>query len=210
MSDESSVELIFDHHVVAVTEMQYKGLRLVGYKRSRIKRAADPTNIERFLSHFGVSPAVCCTIYENLQRTAVIQARIENGSDTTLKWFLMALHFLRRYPTEDEREAIFDVSKPYGAMRQWEYVEKIQALKAEKIVWDDTFYVEEEDWIVSVDGTHCWIQEPGKTSFNISHNKLPRVSRHILTQPPHAVPIQGIPLGHKTPRSTLINTIKLA
>ncbi len=57
MSDESSVELNLDHHIVAVKEMQYKGLRLVGYNRGRIKRAADPTNIERFLSHFGVSPA---------------------------------------------------------------------------------------------------------------------------------------------------------
>jgi hypothetical protein len=117
----------------------------------------------------------------------VNQARIENGSDTTLKWFLMALHFLRRYPTEDEREAIFDVSKPYGAKRQWEYVEKIQALKEEKIVWDDTFYVEEEDWIVSVDGTHCWIQEPGKASFNVSENYpgsvgIPLPNHHMLFQ----------------------------
>jgi DDE superfamily endonuclease len=162
MSDESSIE----HHIIAVKEMQYKGLRLVGYTRTRIKRAADATNIERYQSHYGVSPGVCCTIYEDLQITAVEEARINNGSDTTLKWFLIALHFLRRYPTEDEREALFDVSKPYGAQKQWEFVEKIQAMKAEKIVWDDTFYDKEDDWIVSVDGTHCWIKEPGHPTWS--------------------------------------------
>jgi hypothetical protein len=62
----------------------------------------------------------------------------------------MTLHFfLCRYPTEDERETIFDmISTPYGASkRQLEYVEKIQALKKEeKIVWDDiTIYVEKEN-----------------------------------------------------------------
>jgi hypothetical protein len=90
MSDET-----IEHHTIAVKEMQYKGLRLVGYTRTRIKRAADATNIERFQSHYGVSPAVCCTIYEDLQTTAVEEARINNGSDISLKWFLIALHFLR-------------------------------------------------------------------------------------------------------------------
>jgi hypothetical protein len=70
------------------------------------------------------------------------------------------MHFLRKYPTEDEREALFDVSKSWGAHRQWEFVEKIQSLKGDKIVWDDSFYEADDIWIVSVDGTHCWIEEP--------------------------------------------------
>jgi DDE superfamily endonuclease len=158
--DELEPELVVDHHVVAVNEMQYKGLRLRGYKKKKIKQAPDATNRQRFQSHYGISPWVCCTLYEDLQRTALVDAKIVNGNNITLKWFLIALNFLRKYPTEDEREATFDVSKPYGAQKQWEYVEKIQAMKAEKIVWDDSFYAEEEDWIITVDGTHCWINEP--------------------------------------------------
>jgi len=33
--DELEPELVVDHHVVAVNEMQYKGLRLRGYKKKR-------------------------------------------------------------------------------------------------------------------------------------------------------------------------------
>jgi hypothetical protein len=160
MDVQEEVEIIVDHHVVAVKEMQYKGLRLRGYTKNKIKDANDDTNRDRFQSHYGISPWVCCTLYEDLQRTSLENAKIVNGNNTTLKWYLIALHFLRKYPTEDEREATFDVSKSYGAQKQWEYVEKIQAMKAEKIVWDETFYNNHDDWIISVDGTHCWINEP--------------------------------------------------
>ncbi len=39
------------------------------------------------------------------------------------------------------------------------FVEKIQALKAEKIVWPEE-NVGDDIYAITVDGTHCWIQEP--------------------------------------------------
>jgi hypothetical protein len=39
------------------------------------------------------------------------------------------------------------------------FQKKIRRLKAEKIVWPDD-WEEDEIWVVSVDGTHCWIAEP--------------------------------------------------
>jgi hypothetical protein len=38
------------------------------------------------------------------------------------------------------------------------YIEKVQALKAQKITWPDDS--RNDIWVLTVDGTHCWIQEP--------------------------------------------------
>lgn len=75
----------------------------------------------------------------------------------------MGLHTLRKYPTEIEREAIFDISIRHGRDMSWFYVRKIQALKALKIVWIDS----DEVWIGSVDGQHCWKQEPSNSPWAI-------------------------------------------
>jgi hypothetical protein len=39
------------------------------------------------------------------------------------------------------------------------FLKKIRRLKAEKIVWPDD-WADDEIWVVSVNGTHCWIAEP--------------------------------------------------
>ncbi len=49
--------------------------------------------------------------------------------------FLMAMHHLKRYPTELEREGMFDISRTWGRDWCWYFFEKVQALKAQKIVW---------------------------------------------------------------------------
>lgn len=84
-------------------------------------------------------------------------------SEIRLKYFFMGLHTLRKYPTEIEREAIFDISIRHGRDMSWFYVRKIQALKALKIVWIDS----DEVWIGSVDGQHCWKQEPSNSPWAI-------------------------------------------
>ena len=54
---------------------------------------------------------------------------------------------------------MFDISKKWGRDWCWFYIEKVQALKAQKITWpDDNFG--DDIWVLTVDGTHCWIQEP--------------------------------------------------
>ena len=39
-------------------------------------------------------------------------------------------------------------------------MENIQALKVEKIIWPDDDFFGDDIWIISVDGTHFWIEEP--------------------------------------------------
>jgi hypothetical protein len=72
--------------------------------------------------------------------------------------FLMAIHHLKRYPTELEQEAIFDISYRQGCDAVWYFVEKIQALKVVKITWPE--FGVDAIWVITVDGQHCWIQEP--------------------------------------------------
>jgi len=143
-------------------EMRYEGLIMINLTEARINRATDQTNNERFKGHFGVLPIVGCELWKDLQTTSIEEARIDPDK-IDLKYFLMGLHTLRKYPTEIEREAIFDVSIRSGRDWSWFYVRKIQALKALKIVWIDDAGV----WVCSVDGQHCWKQEPSNSAWAI-------------------------------------------
>jgi hypothetical protein len=134
------------------------GLLHVGFNRSRLRRAKKKTNIDRFRGHFGSNPNVIAEILEDLQTTEVEEAHAPS-EELNIHHFLMAMHHLKRYPTECEREAIFNISHMWGRNSCWFYIEKVQALKAQKITWpEDNFG--DDIWAITVDGTHCWIQEP--------------------------------------------------
>jgi hypothetical protein len=103
-------------------------------------------------------------IFEDLQRTDIPEAYLP-PEDARLDRFLMAMHHLKRYPTELEREPIFDIDAMQGRDWVWYFLEKVQALKVVKICWpDDNFG--SDIWVVSVDGTHCWIHEPGHPEWS--------------------------------------------
>jgi hypothetical protein len=159
--DEDDEELL----VYTANKILKIGLLLVGFRRRRIRRAKKKTNVERFRGHFGSNPNVCAQIFEDLQTTNVEEARVPPVS-RNVQYFLMAMHHLKRYPTEVEREAIFDISHMWGRDWCWYYVEKMQALKAVKITWpEDNFG--DDIWGLTVDGTHCWIQEPQHPTWSM-------------------------------------------
>jgi hypothetical protein len=156
--EEEADETPYYAHVVKFTvdELLESGLLLVGYSERRLGRAKYATNIERFKAHFGSIPKVCCDIWEDLQTTENARAWVP-PSKRKVNHFLMAFHHLKRYPTEFERECIFDISLAYGREWVWYFIEKIQQLKAEKITFPEA---SSDVFILTVDGTHCWIQEP--------------------------------------------------
>jgi hypothetical protein len=145
--------------LVTPESMMMTGLALVNYRENRIKRAKSITNVRRFVSHYGASPRVLSVIYADLQTTTIANARI-TGKHVNVRNYLIAMHSLKRYPTEDERQAIFDISQKHGRETVWYYLEKIQALKAAKIRWPSDEECEGNLWILTVDGTHCWLEEP--------------------------------------------------
>ena len=153
------------HDIVTPTTMKFVGLKMVNYRTKTINRVRDSTNIRRFVSHFGSTPSVLSKIYADLQSTPIADARV-TGRALNLRHFLIAMHTLKRYPTEEERQAIFDISPHHGRDVVWFYLEKIQNLKAAKIKWPSDEECEGNVWIISVDGTHCWIEEPKHREFS--------------------------------------------
>jgi hypothetical protein len=156
-ANEDADDDIGDFQIFTIDELLKLGLRMVRYRSKRIRRAKRETNLNRFRKHFGSSPLVCALIWEDLQTTKVRDAWVPPDS-RRIEYLLMAMHHLKLYPKEYEREAMWDVSEMWGRDWVWYFVEKIQALKEEKITWPEDFG--EDIWILTVDGTHCWIQEP--------------------------------------------------
>jgi hypothetical protein len=76
------------------------------------------------IRHFGSKPSVIAQIWEDLQTTLVVEARVL-PEDLHMNLFLMAMHHLKRYPTELEREPIFDIDCTKGRDWVWFFVEKI-------------------------------------------------------------------------------------
>ncbi len=117
--------------IITSNEMLKVGLKTGGYTSRRLNRAKKATNIERFKSLYGSSPRVVALIWEDLQTTQVDNAHVV-PKDRKVKFFLMALHHLKRYPTEYERERLFDMNIGWSRDWCWFFVEKIQALNISK------------------------------------------------------------------------------
>jgi hypothetical protein len=156
--------------IVMPSEFMEMGLA-VFYKPHRILQSSKATNIERFKKHFGVKPFVCSTIWEDLQTST--SPDLDNqgtpllpvqGNKLKPRHFLMALHHLKRYPTELEREGPWDISPFKG--REWVrfFLLRLQALKYVKIVWPEDWG--DDTWVLTVDGTHVWIEEPSHPEWS--------------------------------------------
>lgn len=148
-------------------ELLLYGLRLV-YARNpdRLSRCSRDRNVQRFNTFFGASPTVYVKIWNDLQTTTIPEARVE-PKDLDLTYFFMSLHFLKCYPLEDEREALFDISPKTGREKVWFWVEKIYALRGLKIFWTYEAF-EDEIWALTVDGTHCEFREPSHPEFRLN------------------------------------------
>ena len=126
--------------LLTADEFLKTGLKLVGYKRHRIRRAQKISNVERFVGHYRSIPCICASIWEDLQTTAVEEARIP-VEHLNVAFFLMAMHHFKRYPTEVKREGIFDISLKWGRDKVWYYVKKIQELVVFLSLWPGTYFL---------------------------------------------------------------------
>jgi len=134
------------------------------FEEKTINRTNQATNVGRFVSYFGASPSIFASIWEDLQRdTTIEEARVELGKRKP-KYFLMAMNFLKVYDTEVRNEGPWKISRMHA--RKWNlyYVNKLQALKAMKIVWPRDWG--NDIWIITVDGTHCCINKPNHPEWS--------------------------------------------
>lgn len=157
--DENNVPFVY-----SPTDMLRHGLLFSGLTEKQINRSSLKRNIQRFTDHYGANHIVCAQIWEELQTTTIIEARV-HPDHLCLKYFLMSMHALRNYPTESQREKEWNISPKTGRQWVWFYLEKIQALKAQKITWPVDNYGTDV-WILTVDGIHSWYHETKKGEFS--------------------------------------------
>jgi hypothetical protein len=111
--------------VLTADEILAKGLELQGFERTtRQSKASHSLNVSRFKSFYGSHPIVYAQLWEDLQTTAIPEARVD-ARTTTIDYFLMSLYFLKCY---------FKIGEKTARTWIWDFfIKKIQALKGEKV-----------------------------------------------------------------------------
>lgn len=127
---ETSTPFITMVLIVTPRMMLENGLAFIGYN---VRDGVDAgTWDRRFRGHYGSDPLVYSKLFEDLQTTPIVEARIQEDK-ISLHYFLMTVYFLRHYPTELVVESVFKVSEKTARTWIWFYVAKIKELKRQKV-----------------------------------------------------------------------------
>jgi hypothetical protein len=120
--------------VLALTadEMLRKGLILAGWEAERQIGTDIKTRTARFKSFYGSQPIVFVKIWEDLQTTDILEARI-NAKKHLCDHLLMCAYFLKVYPTETTMAGMFKMEEKTVRKWVWLFAKKIQALKKSKV-----------------------------------------------------------------------------
>lgn len=170
-SSVSSGSLISDDDdalILTATEILQHGLDLLGWTDGQLDRESK-NRLEKhaawFTSDFGASHHVVAQIFYDLQTTDIQAARIHSATMEDLDHLLFALHFLKVYPTEGQRQNKWHKCDKTLRENGWDLLLRLQALKATKIVWPDAAEIGDNVWIGTVDGTHVKTIEPSHPDF---------------------------------------------
>ena len=120
--------------ILTPDEILQKGLELVGFSCRRQQNVTRPTNLVRFRAHYGSNPIVYSQIWEDLLTTDIPEARLAiTKLAGAVDAYLMAIHFLKCYPTENEQSGVFQLCEKTARKWAWYYASKIQAFKGQKV-----------------------------------------------------------------------------
>ena len=158
------------HLILTGAEILEHGLLLLGWTVEQLNRKSKKRHEKQaawFQAEFGASHHVVAQIFGDLQTTEIPAAQIHCATKLDLDHLLFALHFLKVYPTEDQRQNRWHFSDRYLRDNGWDMLLRIQALKATKIKWPTAAEIGDNIWIGTVDGTHIRTQEP-------THPELPK------------------------------------
>jgi hypothetical protein len=112
--------------ILTADEIMSKGLELVGFDCHRQQNALRPTNLRRLKTHYGSSPSVYAQIWEDLQTTLIPEACLETNM-VDADSYLMGIHFLKCYATEDELAGRFQICEK--TVRKWVLQTEQQTIK---------------------------------------------------------------------------------
>lgn len=130
------------------SQMLQRGLELAGMSIDRQRRQKRESCINDFKAIYGAHPLVLADIWEDLQTTTRALPTADNNNatpariDTTKRWvhmknFLRTMSFLRLYQTETQMKVQFGNTEKTIRKFVWYFLHRIQAMKADKIVWPD-------------------------------------------------------------------------
>ena len=119
--------------ILAVDQVLSIGLLCAGFDTGRQQRVERATNVGRFMSHFGSSPLVCAMIWEDLVTARDIWENQTHQQAASFENFLMAMYFLKVYPTEEKLAGIWKTWEKSARKWVWLFVLKIKALKEKKV-----------------------------------------------------------------------------
>lgn len=105
------------------------GLDIVGFDAPR-QRRNHSTNLVRFYAHFGARPEVVAASFVGLQTTRIAEARVSKPS---ARHYLMALMWLKLYPTEPVLAGALKVDEKTASTHVWKRVKALAALKGQKV-----------------------------------------------------------------------------
>jgi hypothetical protein len=104
------------------------GLQYVGFDKGRQSNVAKKKNKERFRASFGIGNEAVAALLKDIQTSK--RARVEN---VDLKYFFLALNFLKTYSTELVLSGWWDLHEDTVHKWSWYYIQKFQQLKEEKV-----------------------------------------------------------------------------
>ena len=143
-------------NILTADEVLEIGISLIG--KNGLRRNDDGKHA-LFLSHFGSRPEVLATLWEVLQTTDNINARIPENktTDKYFRLFMMTHYYLKGYHVEDVVASRFEIHEQ--TLRTWVayFIEKFAALINDYVVWPDEFQTE---FIGSVDCVNFGTNEP--------------------------------------------------
>jgi DDE superfamily endonuclease len=107
------------------------GLTCIGFPPERTLRHSEDTKLSHFVSAFGINPNITSIVFQEIQvQDMDVQICINKPK---VPHFLLALHWLKRYPIEQLNAGIFGYHEDTVRKWVWKYCTAIQALKPHKV-----------------------------------------------------------------------------
>ena len=125
------------------------GLSLAGFPEER-QKVTQTKNLERFRAFYGIGPDAMSSLFNDLVENNPSRAIEKRSLFMTLNWAYL-------YDTEPVLAGRWKLYEDTIRSKVKDYSESILKLRSKKIKWEG---FGKEEFIVSVDGTHCRIMEP--------------------------------------------------
>jgi len=114
--------------VITCSQMLEIGLRLIDKAYFRHRNFLPNKRLGQFKGSFGVHALVAARVYHDAG-----PQRLKFDGERKVKYFLIALYWMRKYPTETDMANTFGYDEDTLRGWCWYYAEVIQSLTSQKV-----------------------------------------------------------------------------